>query len=192
MVSLNPGAWTKFPALGEEGIGRIFASGEQCLTSPCASRMAHALLASYHHQPVGRQESPEERPGSMLLGIFTALLCRIQWCLRLTVPSLGPVQRGRKHPVLFAAYLKAWGLNLIWGDQESDFLPLPSWEEKMKRFPLVSLPRPCMKVKALVTQLCLTLSDPMDVAQAPLSMGFSRQEYWSGLPFPTPGRLCVP
>ena len=25
--------------------------------------------------------------------------------------------------------------------------------------------------------------------EAPLSMGFSRQEYWSGLPFPTPGDL---
>ena len=25
--------------------------------------------------------------------------------------------------------------------------------------------------------------------QAPLSMGFSRQEYWSGLPFPFPGNL---
>ena len=25
--------------------------------------------------------------------------------------------------------------------------------------------------------------------QAPLSMGFSRQEYWSGLPYPTPGDL---
>ena len=25
--------------------------------------------------------------------------------------------------------------------------------------------------------------------QDPLSMGFSRQEYWSGLPFPTPGNL---
>ena len=25
--------------------------------------------------------------------------------------------------------------------------------------------------------------------QAPLSMGFSRQDYWSGLPFPTPGDL---
>ena len=25
--------------------------------------------------------------------------------------------------------------------------------------------------------------------QAPLCMGFSRQEYWSGLPFPTPGEL---
>ena len=28
--------------------------------------------------------------------------------------------------------------------------------------------------------------------QAPLSMGFSRQEYWSGLPFPPPGDLPHP
>ena len=28
--------------------------------------------------------------------------------------------------------------------------------------------------------------------QAPLSLGFSRQEYWSGLPFPPPGDLLVP
>ena len=28
--------------------------------------------------------------------------------------------------------------------------------------------------------------------QAPLSMGFSRQEYWSGLPFPSPGDLLDP
>ena len=28
--------------------------------------------------------------------------------------------------------------------------------------------------------------------QAPLSMGFSRQEYWSGLPFPPPGDLSDP
>ena len=28
--------------------------------------------------------------------------------------------------------------------------------------------------------------------QAPLSMGFSRQQYWSGLPFPTPGDLPNP
>ena len=27
------------------------------------------------------------------------------------------------------------------------------------------------------------------VCQGPLSMGFPRQEYWSGLPFPTPGDL---
>ena len=28
--------------------------------------------------------------------------------------------------------------------------------------------------------------------QAPPSMGFSRQEYWSGLPFPSPGDLLNP
>ena len=34
---------------------------------------------------------------------------------------------------------------------------------------------------------------PWTVAhQAPLSMGFSRQEYWSGLPFPTPRDLSNP
>ena len=30
------------------------------------------------------------------------------------------------------------------------------------------------------------------VCQVPLSMGFSRQEYWSGLPFPSPGDLPDP
>ena len=38
-----------------------------------------------------------------------------------------------------------------------------------------------------------TLMSPWTVAhQAPLSMGFSRQEYWSGLPFPSPGDLPHP
>ena len=42
----------------------------------------------------------------------------------------------------------------------------------------------------LVTKSCPTLAIPWTVAcQAPLSMGFSRQEYLSGLPFPTPGDL---
>ena len=41
-----------------------------------------------------------------------------------------------------------------------------------------------------VGQSCPTLCDPVHVAyQASLSMGFSRQEYWSGLPFPSPGDL---
>ena len=36
-------------------------------------------------------------------------------------------------------------------------------------------------------QSCPALCDPMDRAhQAPLSTPFSRQEYWSGLPFPSP------
>ena len=43
------------------------------------------------------------------------------------------------------------------------------------------------------TQLCPTLATPGTVAcQAPLSMGFSRQEYWSELLFPFPGDLPHP
>ena len=42
-------------------------------------------------------------------------------------------------------------------------------------------------------QLCPTICDPVDLArQAPLSMGFSRQDYWSGLPCPPPGNLSYP
>ena len=46
----------------------------------------------------------------------------------------------------------------------------------------------------LVSKYCLTLCEPMDYIahQAPLSMGFPRQEYWSGLPFPSPGVLLDP
>ena len=44
-------------------------------------------------------------------------------------------------------------------------------------------------------QLCPTLCDPMDAgspSQPPLSMGFFRQECWSGLPFLLPGDLPEP
>jgi len=45
--------------------------------------------------------------------------------------------------------------------------------------------KPLSHVRLLVT--------PWTVAyQASLSMGFSRQEYWSGLPFPSPGDLPDP
>ena len=48
-----------------------------------------------------------------------------------------------------------------------------------------------MPAKSL--QLCLTLYDPWIVArQAPLSMGFSRQEYWGGLLCPPLGDLPHP
>ena len=43
----------------------------------------------------------------------------------------------------------------------------------------------CPVVSASVTLYAVT-------CQAPLFIGFSRKEYWSGLPFPTPGDLPVP
>ena len=45
----------------------------------------------------------------------------------------------------------------------------------------------------MCAQSCRVFATPLTVAhQAPLSMGFSRQEYWSGLPFPPPGSLPYP
>ena len=49
----------------------------------------------------------------------------------------------------------------------------------------------CM-LHAKLPQSCPTLRDPMDRSQAPLSMGFPRQEYWSGLLCPPPGDLPDP
>ena len=44
-----------------------------------------------------------------------------------------------------------------------------------------------MKVKVKLLSHVLTVA-----YQAPPSMGFSRQEYWSGVPFPSPGDLPNP
>ena len=46
------------------------------------------------------------------------------------------------------------------------------------------------KVKVKLLSLVTDSATPWPVAhQAPLSMGFSRQEYWSAFPFPSPGDL---
>ena len=69
--------------------------------------------------------------------------------------------------------------------------------------PLVTIPVAChwpaRGCCCSVTKLCLTLCTPCTKAgQAPLSMEFSRQEYWSGplpscqLPFPSSGDLRNP
>ena len=50
-----------------------------------------------------------------------------------------------------------------------------------------------VKVKVLVVHLGLTLCDPVDCSPPGFSvMVFSRQEFWSGLPFPPPGDLPNP
>ena len=61
----------------------------------------------------------------------------------------------------------------------------------LEKDPYVTIPKVKVKVKSLsCVRLFVT---PWTVAhQAPLSMGFSRQEYWSGLPFPSPGHLPDP
>ena len=50
------------------------------------------------------------------------------------------------------------------------------------------------EIESEVAQSCLTFCNPMDCEayQAPLSMEFSWQEYWSGLPLPSPGDFPDP
>ena len=58
----------------------------------------------------------------------------------------------------------------------------PTWEILLNK-----------SIGGLFAKLCMTLETPWTVAcQVPLSMGFSRQEYWSGLPFPSPWDLPDP
>ena len=58
---------------------------------------------------------------------------------------------------------------------------LPSWQDLSKGD------------SEVYSERCSVLSDSDTLwtvaCQAPLSMGFCRQEYWSGLPFPSPGEL---
>ena len=50
-----------------------------------------------------------------------------------------------------------------------------------------------LNVYVLVTQSCLTLCNPTDCSLPGFSVhGFSSQEYWSGLPFPSPEELSNP
>ena len=50
-----------------------------------------------------------------------------------------------------------------------------------------------MKVKVKLLSCVRFFATPWTIAyQAPPTMGFSRQEYWSGLPFPSPGDLPKP
>ena len=52
---------------------------------------------------------------------------------------------------------------------------------------LSSVKQHYVKKNIAVAKSCLTLCDLMDCLQAPLSMGFPRKEYWSGLPISSPG-----
>ena len=82
-----------------------------------------------------------------------------------------------------------WPHSLWWGTQQSPAEP-PG-----KRVQHVNRSRPLEGPLQLVCVLsCEVVSDsfatPLTIAhQTPLSVGFSRQKYWSGLPFPPPGHL---
>ena len=78
---------------------------------------------------------------------------------------------------------------------------LETWQRCWDKMQMVNIllsysfhPKPAImspnSLPGLVAKSCLTLETPWTVAgQAPLSMGFPTQEYWSGLSFPSPEDL---
>ena len=97
-----------------------------------------------------------------------------RWNLEL----LGHPARSRQSEVDFNQW--AWIAEVLWTDEDS--LQDSKWIEWLWFLKYVMFFSTC-----LVSRLSLTLCDPWAVArQAPLSMGFSRQEHWSGFPFPSP------
>ena len=59
--------------------------------------------------------------------------------------------------------------------------------------PKGTLHRPRTQLSLCCAQSCLTLCDPMDCSLPASSVhGFSRQQYWSGLPCPPPGHFPNP
>ena len=72
----------------------------------------------------------------------------------------------------------------------SFFEPLRAWHVYMCVCMCMCV---CVCVRTQLLSLVRLFATPWTVVhQAPLFMGFSRQEYWSGLPFPFPGDLPDP
>ena len=101
-----------------------------------------------------------------------------QWCEITTAGSLELCWREKgRYQVLSEIF---WVKSLMDRTWKKHFNRLSGWFWCILKFQNHCL---C----CLVSKSCPTLTTPWTVAyQAPLSMGFLRQEHWSGLPFPSP------
>ena len=90
-----------------------------------------------------------------------------------------------------------------YGEIETSSKFLPGFEKQLCKTSTASVPTRRLKGPAILQFSCACMLSrssrvrlfvtPRTVAhQAPLSMGFSRQDYWRGLPFPPPGNIPDP
>ena len=76
-------------------------------------------------------------------------------------------------------------------DYQTPLLPLITWIKVTHKLPTTKFSQTSNEVKSLSRVRLFAI--PWTIAyQIPPSVGFSRQEYWSGLPFPSPGDLPNP
>ena len=125
--------------------------------------------------------------------------------LELSVTTASLMAQTVKNP---PAMWKDWVRSLGWKDPlEKEWLPTPVFlpgKSHRQMNPVGCNPWGCKEsgmterltlesVKSIVLGCVWLLAMLWTVAcQAPLSIGFSRKEYWSGLPFPSPGDLPNP
>ena len=124
--------------------------------------------------PFQRQLHSSHRPASSTWWRTWLVLCLVRRHLLLHTRLCGFVQLG-------------WGLGSLWSLVGSSSFHQAPWLQASPLYFFVYK----VKVKSL-SRVRLFAIPWTVVYQASLSMGFSRQEYWSGLPFPSPGDLPDP
>ena len=152
-------------------------------------------------------------PGSSVHGIFQARM--LEWvAISFSRGSSQPRDRtqvsctaGRfftktviqKKPLVLSAlryFIQRWRcLDLSWTGATVVILGDSMWgeDDQVHAFVSSSVPVRVMKMTVKSLSHVQLFATPWTVAyQAPLSTGFSRQEYWGGLPFSSPGNLTDP
>ena len=91
-----------------------------------------------------------------------------------------------KENLMYILYVIHTHTRILFGHQKGNIVPLATIYMDLEG----SETRKVRCVHAKLLQLCPTLCDPMNHSPPGSSVhGISRQEYWSGLPFPSPGHL---
>ena len=116
-----------------------------------------------------------------------------------TVPGTeqAPTEDGFFSPCFLSRYSREWYQTLLTAHPDSSLLPSPDNRTSLSSRPLAVCVyvyvKGCVCVCVCALSCVWLFVTPWTVArQAPLSMEFSWQEYWSVLPFPTPGDLPNP
>ena len=151
---------------------------------PQGARSPLGKLAQFPQAPIPRPWLPGEHWASACLrlcasGLLTPglsggfLVSPSGWCLLLTQMPLAPARLGSDLAPLYPGIRLQLASGAGGPGEWDELLPLSM----------------CL----LVAQSCPTLGNPMDCSLPVSSVHeFSRQEYWSGLPFPSPGDLLDP
>ena len=188
-----------FPASGSFLMSQFFASGGQSIE----------VSASASVLPVNIQEWFPLTWTSLILHSL-----KLYWSLTKTLIFLQPVSLIFLHVCMLSSFSHVWlfmtplGCSLpgfsvpgILQARKLEWVPCllpwallnPGTEPVSPAFQVDSLSLSYQGDGSLVTKSCPTLATPWAVAcQGPLSMEFSRQVFWSELPFPSPGDLLNP